>query len=133
MLTKGIIKKLYTNESNYFKVYIPLLRKAVDDEKSAIIDATAIYISGITNNLKVGDIVFLDFEDDNFNKPVILGKLFTGKKDDEITTTLTSKTLKVLEKTQLPGDTIVNNITLDDIINMIKELDSRVTAQINNE
>ena len=122
MITKAVIRALAREGSNYFRVYIPLLRTAADDEEDAIFNATLCSISGIKYDLKVGDVVFVGFEDNYYDKPVILGKLFLNK-DEEITTQITVKTLKVTDKSQLSKDTSIGsfdsnklNIALKDII-----------------
>lgn len=123
MITKAIIKRLYTTEDNHFIIYIPLLRKANMDEADATLSATAICIPGINNVYKVNDVVYISFEDNLINKPVILGKLFTLNEDKEsITTTITARTQEILELDKLPLNTFIGDInisTLNDKINYI--------------
>lgn len=121
ILTKAIIKQTYSKD-NYYQVYIPLLRKAGDTEDSATLKATKICLPGISQDLKVGDIVYVGFEDTEYDRPVIFGKLFTL--DDKGNDTVqTSKVLTVTDKAQLPGDTTIGDISLNDIINRIKGID----------
>lgn len=132
MITKAIIKRLYTTEDNHYIIYIPFLRKANMDEKDATLEATALCISGINNEYKVDDVVYISFEDNKINKPVILGKLFTiNENKDEITTTITARTQETLELNKLPVNTIIGETNIKslkdkiDYILGIKNLDSK--------
>ena len=120
VLTKAIVKKTYTTDSNYYSVYIPLLRKANDSEEDATLQATRIEIAGIKDDIKVGDVVYVGFEDDKYGKPIILGKLFTGQEAD-ISSNQSLRTLAVSDKAQLPGDTTIGDTNLDDFKNIINE------------
>lgn len=116
MITKAIIKKLCSLEDNHFSVYIPLLRKANSGMEDAILSATLCNIPGIDNSLKVGDVVYVGFEDDQYDKPIILGKLYIGKEDkNNITTTLTTRSLQVTEISNIPSNTVVGDINVIDL------------------
>lgn len=127
MITKGIIKGIPPFEGNKYSVYIPLLRTASDSEGDATFQATLCYTSGIINTLKVGDVVFVDFEDNYYDKPVILGKLYVGQ---ELTTPtqIIAKTLKVLEKfdleTGFPNTNELSKDNLDSIEGLRQEISS---------
>ena len=111
MITKGKIVSLNTLNSSYYKVYIPLFQKSNESKENAILKATCVGISGIENSLKINDTVIIGFEDNKGQKPIILGKLFTGHEDAaEITTTLTTKSLTVTENTNLGLNTNINNV-----------------------
>lgn len=114
MITKAIVKKLCTNNDNHFSVYIPLLRKANADESDATLQATLMSIPGLENTLNVGDVVYVSFEDDNYNTPIILGNLYIKQKDKkDITTTLTTKSLEVTEVNKSPSNTIIGDINVE--------------------
>ena len=116
MITKAIIKRLCTLDDNHFSVYVPLLRKANADEADATMEATLICIPGIENTLQVGDVVYVSFEDDNYDRPIILGNLYIGQKEkDDITTTLTTKSIEVTETNKLPLNTIIGDISVMDL------------------
>lgn len=121
MITKAIIQELNTNEDNHFKVYIPLLRKANNTKDEATLSATALCIAGITCNYQVGDVVFAAFEDSSYEKPIILGKLFTNN-EEEITTKIICSSLKVLEKTSLSYNTSIDNLNMQDVSNKLNNL-----------
>lgn len=120
MITKAIIKRLNTDKDNHFRVYIPLLRKANNSEDDATLDATLIYIRGLENTFKVGDIVFVDFENNQYSSPVILGLLYLGKEtEDEITTNATFKSIHTLDSTRLTENTIIGDL---DVVNINKKI-----------
>lgn len=76
MITKAIIQSINA-AGNRCIVRMPLFESA---SSSAKIEAEAlINISpGMFNNLAVGDIVFVAFEENALEKPIIIGKLFRG-------------------------------------------------------
>lgn len=116
MITKAIIKQLNTQDNNHCLVFIPLLKKANDDEKNVTLEATFTTISGLDNIYKVNDVVYIGFEDDEYNHPVILGKLHTKKENsNEITTTVVSKASQVLETTRLPENTLIGDLNIKDV------------------
>ena len=121
MITKAIIKETNKIGSNKFKVYIPLLRNANDEEADAIFDATLCYTSGILYTLNVDDVVFVAFEDNLVEKPIILGKLFQGENKDNANAHLNIKTLNVTDKCILPNNTLIANKNMNSIINEVKK------------
>lgn len=127
MITKAIIKSTPTLDGNKYLVYIPILRNANDSESDAIFEATLAYIPGIYYSFSVGDVVFVSFEDNLYNKPVILGKLFV-EKDESVKTQVEVKTLKVLEKADL-GEALSNNAAqLNDTTGTVQGLLSTVAS-----
>lgn len=123
MLTKAIIKQLNSENDNHFRVYIPLLQKANNTEEDATLDATLIYIRGLENTFKVGDKVFVDFENGQYNKPVILGLLYLGKEDeDNISTNATFKSIHTLESTTLTENTLIGDLDINKVNKKINDL-----------
>lgn len=127
MLTKGIIKRLNTLEDNHFSVYIPFLRKASMDESDATFEATAIYTAGIKNNYSVNDVVYLNFEDGSWDKPVIVGKLLKTE-EDESTTTISCSTLEVLNNTKILNSVSIDGIDLTGIKERLSVLEQLVNT-----
>ena len=121
MITKAFITELNKPNSNIFRVYIPLLTTAVSRREDAIFNATLCITDGLFYSLKVGDCVFVGFEDNLYDKPVILGKLYTGKETD-IPTQITAKTLNINEKVTLPKDTTINGYDLNLVAKAIQDL-----------
>lgn len=116
MLTKGIVEKVIDNYSA--KVRLPIFNKSKDaigatplDELSEAIICT---LPNSVLGLQVGDIVIVGFEDNNINKPIVLGYLSA----EDITTSgadLQVNSLKVKLDTHLSEDTSIGEITSDEL------------------
>ena len=76
MVTKAIVRSI-NNAANRCIVRMPLFETAAN---SAPVEAEALVsiTPGMFNNLVVGDIVFVAFEENALEKPIIIGKLFKG-------------------------------------------------------
>lgn len=122
MLTKAIIKQLNELDNNKFLVYIPLLKLATQSVEEATLEATLCSEDSISNSLRVGDVVFVDFEDNRYNKPVIQGKLFNKNNETNKQSQAYFRTLTVEEKTELKGDLYIDGINMKDILIGLKEL-----------
>lgn len=76
MITKAIIISI-NGAGNRCIVRMPLFETASSSspvEAEALINITP----GLFNNLAIGDVVFVSFEENALEKPIILGKLFKG-------------------------------------------------------
>lgn len=76
MVTKGIIRSI-NRAGNRCIVRMPLFETAsstVPIEVEALVSITP----GMFNNLFVNDVVFIAFEENALEKPIIIGKLYTG-------------------------------------------------------
>ena len=123
MITKGIIKGIPNVNSNKYRVYIPLLRNANDEEIDATLDATLCFLNGVYYSLAVDDVVYVDFEDNYYEKPVILGKLYTNTEDkNNVPTQLTVKTINVLDKAQFPSNTELDGKSTSNFYRNIKDI-----------
>lgn len=76
MITKAVVQNV-DFEGNKCLVRIPLFETASSDTE---VEVTALINNppGIFNNLYPGDIVFIGFEENALEKPIILGKLYRG-------------------------------------------------------
>lgn len=76
MVTKAIVRSI-NGGANRCIVRMPLFETA---SSTAPVEAEALVSipPGIFNNLVVGDVVFVAFEENALEKPIIIGKLFTG-------------------------------------------------------
>lgn len=129
MITKAIVKALPSTDNNKYTVYIPLLRNANDSETDATFNATLCFLNGIFYSLAIDDVVYVAFEDNYYEKPVIIGKLYTGNEDrNNVPTQITAKTIKVLDKAQFPSDTTISDKTINNISSRLNELEESVKA-----
>lgn len=76
MITKAIVQSIHP-AGNRCVVRMPLFEMAAS---SAPVEAEALVniAPGMFNSLEVGDIVFIAFEENAIEKPIILGKLYRG-------------------------------------------------------
>lgn len=109
MLTKAIIQSIdYTK--NICRVRIPLFENASRNVNIIEANAQLNIVPGICNNYKTGDIVFIGFEENKMELPVILGKLFvsTTTETKDPRGSLSGNSLVITDTTQLPYSTVFN-------------------------
>ncbi len=109
MLTKAIIQNIdYTK--NICRVRIPLFENASRNVNIIEADAQFSVVPGIYNSYKTGDIVFIGFEENRMELPIILGKLFVSTSAEASTPigNLSGNSLSITETAQLPYSTIFN-------------------------
>ena len=80
MVTKGIIKSIDLL-GNTCTVHIPFFETAGNDQ--IIETATVSNTPGSYNGYKVGDVVYVAFEDGSMSNPVIIGKLYLGTEKEK--------------------------------------------------
>lgn len=137
MLTKAIIQSIdYTK--NMCRVRIPLFENASRNTNAIEADAQLNIVPGIYNSYKTGDIVFIGFEENKMELPVILGKLFvsTAAEASNLKGTLSGNALSITDTAQLPYSTVfsydksLQNSTLYNDLNTPKKLaDSIINLQ----
>ncbi len=125
MLTKAIIQSIdYTK--NMCRVRIPLFENA--SRNVNIIEANAQFniVPGIYNSYKTGDVVFIGFEENKMELPVILGKLFVSAATEagSYRGNLSGNSLSITDTAQLPYSTIFNFDTVAQNNTLYKELDT---------
>lgn len=128
MILKGFVESAVPNEPNKFYVRIPIINgiegTANSTSKEDLAKATVCGIPGFTNLINIGDVVYIAFENDNYNNPVILGQLLTNLNpstvnDKNITETrpqIVAKSLSFYsddgsESADLPYNTRIGNVT----------------------
>lgn len=107
MLTKAIIQSIdYTK--NMCRVRIPLFENASRNTNMIEADAQFNIVPGIYNGYKTGDIVFIGFEENKMELPVILGKLFISSSTEASSArgNLSGNSLVITDTAQLPYYTI---------------------------
>jgi hypothetical protein len=80
MITKGIIKSIDLL-GNTCTVHIPFFETAGNDP--IIETATVSNTPGSYNGYKVGDVVYVAFEDGSMSTPVVIGKLYLGTEKEK--------------------------------------------------
>ena len=81
MIVKGLIKTINFSD-NSCTVRLPIFETAAS-QGEVILKAVMLTQPGLYNGYSEGDIVFVDFENDKLNQPIILGKLYLGAAKEE--------------------------------------------------
>ncbi len=107
MLTKAIIQSIdYTK--NMCRVRIPLFENASRNVTMIEADAQINIVPGIYNSYKTGDVVFIGFEENKMELPVILGKLFVSASAEagSYRGNVSGNSLAITDTAQLPYSTL---------------------------
>jgi hypothetical protein len=135
MLIKGIILSIDANGNNC-SVELPTFENVSGDK--AIADAVFAIPPGESNGYKVGDVVIVGFELEKLNKPIVVGKLYTGVETESTATgSVKCNTLRVSNSATLPGSTaltydssLTNNFkkygTIADIVSAVNTTAGKV-------
>lgn len=115
MITKALIRY---QKGNKYGVRIPIFEYAGSDAEY-IEEATLCYTPGNIEGYKVGDVVFVSFENNQLEHPVILGKLYLGP-EDEPTNGGYCATLDVINRASLPSNTQIGDIKYIELSDVIK-------------
>lgn len=115
-MTRAIIEgKL---DDYHYRVRIPILNKlsssvgATPSNELAI--ATIAAIPGCSPKFRNGDIVFIEYEEKDTSKPVIVGRLFNNK-DDSIASDGCFDSLIINVNSELPADTSIGDVSATSI------------------
>jgi len=119
MIQKAIITSIDYVTGN-IKVRIPIFEVA-GVSTQFITDATVCHEPGNFKNYVLNDVVYVGFENYEYNKPIILGKLFTGIPEDASNYSF-NKDLKVTGSTELSEDTKIGNITYSELEYSVKKI-----------
>lgn len=112
------------------RVRIPLFENASRNVNMIEADAQINIVPGIYNSYKTGDIVFIGFEENKMEAPVILGKLFVSASAEawSYRGNVSVNSLAITDSAQLPHSTLFNfdkiaqNSTLYKDLNTPKKL-----------
>lgn len=137
MVQKGQVKEIPLN-SNKIKVRIPIFETSTDN-REAIFDCLMCVNPGSTHGYAVGDIVYVDFENNDLDHPVVVGKLYRQKDYENILKTFDKNSkssnniksniaefvsdLKVYHRARLPEDTTIGDLSYSDILTLIRRVD----------
>ena len=105
MVTKAVIKSI-NKAGNRCVVRMPLFETA-SSSAPVQMEALVNISPGVYNNLFVGDVVFVAFEENALEKPIVIGKLFTGSSNEGNTKGGAGifDTLKVRTSATIPSST----------------------------
>ena len=137
MITKAIITSM-NRTGTRCAVRMPLFENA-GNRQPVVANAIVNIMPGIYNGLKVGDVVLVAFEENALEKPVIIGKLFTGAVESGERGGGAFGTLKVTKDATLPAATkfsfVKNGVadhgyedldTYKKLVDRVKELEATV-------
>lgn len=116
MVTKGIIKSIDL-KGNTCTVHMPFFETAGND--SIIETATVSNTPGSYNGYKVGDVVWVAFEDGSMSSPVVIGKLYLGVEAEKADPrgVLNVENSSVSKTASMPADTKLNAEIDDNVPN----------------
>lgn len=118
-MTRAIVEGMV--DDFHYRVRIPILNKiaaavgATPVEELAI--ATIAVEPGISPKFRSGDIVFVEFEEGDTSKPVVVGSLFNTL-NASTASDVKFDSLIVDVNTELPRDTSIGDVTDDNIANL---------------
>lgn len=106
MVTKAVIQSI-NRSGNKCIVRMPLFENA---SSMSVVEAEALFsiTPGLFNNLFVGDVVFVAFEENALEKPIIIGKLYRGSAFESSTQggACIADTLRVRSAATIPSSTL---------------------------
>lgn len=116
MVTKGIIKTIDYN-GNTCTVRVPFFETANNDE--IVSEAAVSNTPGSYNGYKVGDVVWVAFEDGSMDHPVVIGKLYLGVESEKADPrgTLNVVDSRVSNSAEIPFDTKLGSNPADNVAN----------------
>ena len=113
MIQKGIIEKLYPEENSAL-VRIPMYETSQGER--ALFTCIIKTLPGIINGYVEEDVVFVDFENDDLDYPVIVGKLYLGPaKEIGSKTSIDVDSLVVDGSAKFSSDFSISDISYSDI------------------
>lgn len=128
MITKAIIEEKITPYQ--YRVRIPIFdRVTTSPEHINFKDLAIATISiprGINNNIQIGDIVFVGFEDNNSSQPIILGHLYREQLIKDNNSFLNISNIQVSDQASLPIATNINDINIYESILKIESLEEKI-------
>lgn len=116
-MTRAIIEGYI--DSNHIRVRIPRINKLATSVNGTPTEelsiATICAMPGYNPSFITGDIVFVEFEEDDVSKPVIVGDLKNQLHDKKVAGDLNLKSAVISVNAQLPEDTTIGSITRDEL------------------
>lgn len=129
MLQKAIIEKKLDKYS--MKVRIPVYNKVKSDPTATptneLYTATIQTLPGCSPNYQEGDVVIVDFENDDLSFPIIIGLLYREHMPQG-STDITADSLVVNVNTNLSENTLIGEVTPDSLKKLNDKYSNNVTA-----
>ena len=119
MIQKGIVKEVQYAE-NRIVVRIPLYETAGGNE--ALFTCVIANQPGIINGYTEGDVVFVDFENDDLDHPLIIASLYRGSGYPMTKSGFTGDSIDVNGSARFSSDFQVGEITYRDLLSLKKYL-----------
>ena len=124
MILKGIISSYVNEQTNKIKIRIPKYHRPVGVAGSTPNDelpyATIISSPGIKPQYIPGDIVYIDFEDDDLSKPCVIGKLNYIEDLIDSVSNIQLGDLSVTSATNLSSTTKIGDINYQDLLHTVQ-------------
>lgn len=124
MVFKAIIKEVPKIGENRFLVRIPPLED--NTTKEFVLSALLCGQPGEYAGYEVGDVVFVEFEENKMDTPIILGKLY-AKLDDSSRGYHKVKKLEVTDSINIPYNTNMGGYTVRDFFNLYQRVEMTLT------
>lgn len=122
MITKGIVEQIDRNNPYTAKVRIPVFNKAQGvvgaTPTNQLYTASICCLPNCNPNIKVGDVVYVSFEDNYIDKPIILGHLYNGISNLNTTVGIKTDSVEATVTARLPADTNIGDTTSNDFVNL---------------
>lgn len=125
MIVKGIIKTINYND-NSCTVRLPLF-ETVATSGEVILSAVFMSQPGMYNGYAENDVVFVDFENDSLDSPIVIGKLYLGATAETASAKkggITVSSLNVSSDATLPVDTKI----AVDRVTTVADVDGGITS-----
>jgi len=118
MIQKGIITQLLLEE-NKVSVRIPIFETTGSQE--VVFDCNIMIQPGMVTGYNVDDVVYVDFENNDYEHPVVVGKLYTGNNNVSQSAFL-GNAINVNGKATFSSDFQVGDINYTDLYATVNEL-----------
>lgn len=115
MIAKAQIKEIIGKK---FLVRVPLFESAGNPQEVTLL-ATLCYQPGNLESYKVGDVVFVAFENGEFSNAVIIGKLYLGL-ETETNSYSYNAALKAVVSAELPRKTSIGDFSADEVYTALR-------------
>ena len=130
MIAKGIVEKIYS--PNKYAVRIPIFDKSTTDNGRTPTDQLGVAqictLPNCTPNVRVGDVVFVAFENNDISSPVIIGYMYLDK---EYMTRqgISAESIEVVSTAKLPQQTTIGDVSAQEI-GYLKGLTANLQSQL---